>query len=121
MTTLQDNFKWFCDEWIKLKTKAKETDSWDDWNMYRFFLEEARKNFTKICAEMNNEAWLELAGYVLKQITCELKENSIKFKEAMKHEDKTPLEFDRQGIAGLIQNRHELASETHAGNRNKQE
>lgn len=77
---LQTDFKWFCDTWIALKQKAEKTNSKEDWEFYKFFLEEAKKNFQKVYAGMTNEKWIELMGNILKTITCNLKEISIKYK-----------------------------------------
>lgn len=79
-STLHTDFKWFCDTWLSLKQKAEETKSKDDIDMYKFFLEEAKKDFQKVYAGMTNEKWIEFMGDVLKTITCNLKEISIKYK-----------------------------------------
>lgn len=81
MAELTDDFKWFVETWIKLKQRAKETDNPDDWEFYAFFLTEAKRNFTKIYANMTNEKWIELMGDILKTITCNLKEIDIKYKK----------------------------------------
>ena len=78
---LSENFKWFCDTWLSLKKKAKETDSKDDWEFYEFFLKEARKSFTKVYVGMINKVWIELMENIFKTISCQLKEINIKYKK----------------------------------------
>lgn len=47
MSNLNSSFKWLCQEWLSLKTKALKTDAKEDWDMYEFFLKELKKEFIK--------------------------------------------------------------------------
>lgn len=75
--SLQEQFQWFCETWIREKQKAKETG---DASMYMFFLKEAKKQFGRLYGQMTNETWLEFMDNLLKTISCEIKENSINYK-----------------------------------------
>ena len=77
-------FTWFCEEWLKLKTKMIETKKPEDIEMYEFFLLETRKDFTKLYAKAQKEWLIEFVGNILKQVTCELKEINIKYKNHAK-------------------------------------
>jgi hypothetical protein len=80
-SSLENDFQWFCDTWFNLEKKAKETNKSEDWEMYEFFLKEAQSNFTKIYLTMTNEKWIEFIGEILQNISCKLKEISIKSKD----------------------------------------
>jgi len=71
---MQEQFTWFLETWVKEKERATKTK---DYKIYRFFLEEARKEFSRIYADMTNDAWLGLMETLLENISCELKKIDI--------------------------------------------
>lgn len=78
---LTEDFKWFCNTWLSLKKKAKETNDPEDWKFYADFLTWAKKDFTKVYVGMTNPKWIELMEQILKDISCNLKEIDIKYKK----------------------------------------
>jgi hypothetical protein len=64
-----------------LKEKAKTRNSQLDWNLYIWYLKEFKKVTEKKYAESENQKWTEVLGKVLQLISCELKENMIKYKK----------------------------------------
>lgn len=61
--------------WLSLK-KSK------DYSFYKFFLNELRKEFSKLYLELTNEETLSVVKSILDFATCELKEIRIKYKKS---------------------------------------
>jgi len=61
------------DSWIKLK---KDAIKYKDWELYTWFLKEMKREFSKVYIEAKGEKE-SFYKYLLKIITCELKENII--------------------------------------------
>ena len=75
----KDNLGDYIDIWLQLKKEAKETK---DWSMYKWFLLETKKMFSKLYAESKWEPMQEFLAKVIKTTTCEIKEIDIKYKES---------------------------------------
>lgn len=74
-SSLQDQFSWMMTTWVHLKEEAKKTG---DYSLYKWFLKELKKEFSKIYAGFTHEAWIKLFDDIFKTIACELKESVIK-------------------------------------------
>jgi len=73
----------FFEDWLDLKKKAVTRNTKDDWEMYIWFLKEAKKEFSKVYAGMKNEKWIETMGEMIRALTCEIKGSNIKYKELL--------------------------------------
>jgi len=79
---VSDNFSSLGDEWVKLKRHAITTNKKEDWDFYKWFLNEAKKGFSQLYASENlAPKIIELTEQILQLITCELKEIDIKYKK----------------------------------------
>ncbi len=82
-SNLRNEYSGFFNDWFDLKKKAIKYNTTDHWELYVWFLKESKQEFSKVYVNMKNEKWVEVVGELIKQLTCELKESSIKYKKCL--------------------------------------
>lgn len=77
------DFHSFFSEWLDLKKKAIQFNNDIHWEMYLFFLKEAKISLSKVYVNMKNERWIEVVGQLIKTLSCEIKGSNIKYKNSL--------------------------------------